>query len=99
MADSFDQVVIQFDKNQYAAGDKITMTISGQAVSDAGSTVNDTPAVTVKAADGTTTVINAGPIAIAVSATTNLDVVISSIDDGARSWIIAADGKTATATA
>lgn len=99
MADSFSGVTISFDQATYNQGDPMKMSISGQATSSAGSTVQDSPTVTAKASDGASAVIPAGPVAITVTSQTSLATLIDSIDDGARQWIIAADGLSATATA
>lgn len=99
MADDFSQVAVTFDKTSYNQGDKETLVLSGQAVSSAGSTSQDAPTVTVQASDGTTTTISPAPAAIAVTTEAPLDVIIISVDDGAKQWIVAADGKSATATA
>lgn len=99
MADDFSGVSISFDKATYNQGDPMTMTISGQATSSAGSTVQDSPVVTAKASDGASAVIPAGPVAITVTQQVSLATLIDSITDGARQWIIAGDGLSATATA
>lgn len=99
MADDFSNVGVAFDKTSYNQGDKETLVLSGQAVSSAGSTSQDGPTVTVQASDGTTTTITPPPATISVTNQANLDVIIISVDDGAKQWIVAADGKSATATA
>jgi len=100
MADNFNSVTLAFDKATYNQGDTMTLTISGQAVSSAGSTVTEQPTVTVVASDGTTAALQPTAASIAISTTTNLPTLIQSVNDaGGRTWVIAANGLTATATA
>jgi uncharacterized protein YfaS (alpha-2-macroglobulin family) len=100
MADNFNSVTVAFDKATYNQGDTMTLTISGSAVSSAGSTVSEQPTVTVVASDGTTASIQPTATSITVTSTTNLVTLIQSINDaGGRTWAVAANGLTATATA
>lgn len=100
MADDFSQVSVVFDKTSYNAGDKMILTLSGQAVTQAGGSVQDAPTVTVEASDGTTSVITPAPVPIAITETTNLPVKMDAVSDpSGRQWVVAADGLSATATA
>ena len=99
MADSFNSVSLAFDKTTYNQGDKMTLTISGQASSSAGSSVADQPSVTVQASDGTTATLQPAAAQITVTTAVNLTTIIEAISDGSRIWVISADGLSATATA
>lgn len=100
-------VTAAYDKAQYAPGDTITITISGNYTSDAGETTTSfqaTPGATLTdPATGKTKTLKGKPRTVDVSESTAggvETVVISSISDPAsRIWTIASDGLSARTVA
>lgn len=100
MTDTFN-VTASFDKSSYNAGDTMTLTISGNDVLT--QTVSETLSGTInlQAADGATQTI-ALPSGVAVSSTTSTPEsvkIVSVTDDKGRTYTVAANGLSATATA
>ena len=93
MADNFN-LTASFDKSSYNPGDTMTLTVDGTVTSGSATPVAAT--LTITAADGST------PSLAATSSVTGAAEtwVISAVSDTAtRTWTIAADGHSATATA
>lgn len=100
MTDTFN-VTASFDKTSYTTGETMTITITGDDVmtETAPQTVSGT--ITLTAADGATSTLEfPSGTTVNVSTSTNEAVKMTAITDSSgRTWTIAANGLTATATA
>lgn len=90
-----------YDKSSYNKGDTMTVTISGgDVLSTTTVQQSGTLTLTITAADGATTTITMASVPINVTTTTPESVKITGVTDtSGRTWTIAANGLSMTATA
>lgn len=90
-----------YDKSAYNQGEAITVSISGDyTVTSTSQQQSGTLTLNLLSDDGTTTQIALPPTTVNVTTTAHQNVRVTSISDtSGRTWAIAADGKSATATA
>lgn len=93
MTDVFN-LVAAFDKTSYVPGEPMTITVTGDVTN--GSTVPVSATILVTAADGSTTSLAA---VSSVTGAVETWGITSVTDTTTRTWTVAADGKSATATA
>lgn len=102
MTDTFN-VTAAYDKASYKNGDIISVAISGNDVLTVVTQSQAGPlTLHLTAADGATQDITLPSVPVSVTTTTPESVVISGITDNGpapRTWTVAANGLTATATA
>lgn len=104
MSDNFSGVTASFDKSSYNAGETITITIAGVDVLTQTTTTQAaiTGTINLTAADGSTDTISFPAGAVVNTTTTvatNESVKMTGLTDPNRTWTVAANGLTATATA
>lgn len=100
MTDTF-SVTATFDKSSYTAGQTMTLTISGEATSTTTTQETLSGTINLLAADSATQSISL-PSGVTVTSTTTTPetVKIASVtDDKGRTYTVAANGLSATATA
>jgi hypothetical protein len=90
-----------YDKASYNQGEVMTMTISGDYVAPVVTQQNAGPlTVSLQSDDGSVSSIVVPTVVVNVTTQVHQNVVITSIVDGSgRTWTIAGNGKSATATA
>ena len=93
MADVFN-LTAGFDKASYNPGDTMVLSVTGSVT--AGNPTPVSATLTVTAQDGTTTVLAA---ASSVTGAPETWAITAVSDTAGRTWTIAADGKSASATA
>lgn len=85
------------DKTTYNAGDKVTITITGDATTSAVTSILNA-ALTLTAADGATGTVNV-MVPVTKPGQTETVTITKVTDDGGRVWTIATGAQSATATA